>query len=359
MPILPALPPAVEQVQPASPDQAYAQGVALRRAGRDAEAAALFAEVLRQRPADVDARLNLGLSLLALGRLDAAERELNTVVEQAPAYADAHIALARIAQRRGDRAEAERRLALAEAARPGDPAVAALRTQLAAPEEPRARIDLSAAESDLSQGLSPWRQVVVGAARRLDDRTTLSASADWTERFDRTDLYLEAGVAHRWSWGATTLSLGGTPDADYRPELSVRGGVERAVGAGWAVTLDGSLSRYPVGTVSSLQPGVQWSDASGRVQLGARWINTWDETDARQTGYALRGAFAVTPRLTLRAGYADAPETDQGITIPVVSHSLGLEFAATERVTVRLNVLDEDRGAFDRREIGLGLGWRY
>lgn len=359
MPILPALPPAAEQVQPATPDQAYARGVALRGEGRNAEAAALFAEVLRQRPADIDARLNLGLALLALGRLDDAERELGTVVEQAPAYADAHIALARIAQRRGDRAAAERRLALAEAARPGDPAVAALRTQLATPKEPRTRIDVSVAESDLSQGLNPWREVMVGIARRLDDRTTLSASADWTERFDRTDLYLEAGVGHRWSWGGTTLSLGGTPDADYRPELSVRAGVERPVGTGWAVTLDGSLSRYPVGTVSSLQPGVQWSDASERIQLGARWINTWDETDARQTGYALRGAFAVTSRLTLRAGYADAPETDQGITIPVVSYSLGLDYAATERVTVRLNALDEDRGAFDRREIGLGLGWRY
>ena len=199
----------------------------------------------------------------------------------------------------------------------------------------------------------------VGVARRLDERTTLSGSADWTERFGRTDLHVEAGVARRWSWGATTLSVGGTPDADYRPELSVRGGLERPVGAGWAVTLDGSLSRYPVGTVSSLQPGVQWSDASGRIQLGARWVNTWDENDARQSGYALRGAFAVHPRLTLRAGFADAPETDQGVTIPVVSRSLGLEFAATERVTVRLNLLDEDRGAFDRREIGLGLGWRY
>lgn len=359
MPIPLALPAIVDQVEQASPDAAYAQGLALRRAGRNAEAAAVFGEVVRVRPDDLDARLNLGLSLMALGRLDDAQRELQVVVDRAPDYPDAQIALARIAQRRGDRVEAERRLALAEAARPGDGEITAVRTQLAVPPDPRGRIDLVVAESDLNGGLSPWREATLGLGRPLDDRTTVSATAEWTERFGQSDLYLEAGVGRRWDWGAVSVSLGGTPDADYRPELALRAGLERPIGAGWAVTLDGSLARYSIGTVSSVQPGLQWSDGSGRLLLGGRWIGTRDETGDRQSGYALRGTLLVHPRLTVRAGFADAPETDQGITFAVVSRSLGLEFAVTSTLTLRVNTLGEDRGGFDRREIGLGLGWRY
>jgi len=359
MPLVPALPPAAEQVQPITPDAAYAQGVAARRAGRDAEAAALLAGVVRARPDHVDARLNLGLALLALDRLDEAERELEAVVERAPAYADAHLALARIAQRRGDRPTAQQRLARTEALQPGGADAAALRAALERGSEPRWRLDMTVAESDLSGGLSPWRETTLSLTRRLDDRTSVGASVEHTERFGRSDTYLEAVGGRRFGWGGGYVALGGTPDADYRPELALRGGLEAPVGGGFAATLDGSVARFPVGTIRSLQPGLQWTGLSERLTLGARWINTWDETGERQDGYAVRGALTVHPRLTLRAGFADAPETSEGVTTQVVSRSLGVEFGLTERLTLRLNGVDEDRGAYDRREIGVGLGWRF
>lgn len=359
MPLMQDIPPVAEQVQPPSPETLYQQGVAARRAGRAAEAAALLAAVVQARPEDVDARLNLGLALFALDRLDEAEREFARVVADSPTYLEAHVARARTASRRGDTAAALLHLSQAEALGPGNPDIAEARRSVMASEAPGWQIDATVARSDLGADLASWEEVSLGLLRQINPRTSIGASVASTERFGLRDVYIEASINRRFSWGGGYLALGGTPDADYRPEAALRAGVEVPVGRGVATTLDTSAARFPVGTISSVQPGIQWSGASGRLTVGARWINTWDENGDRQDGFALRSTVAVHERLTLRIGFADAPETSEGVTTPVVSHSLGVEFAVTDRIDIRLTGVDEDRGAYDRREVSVGLGLRF
>jgi YaiO family outer membrane protein len=193
----------------------------------------------------------------------------------------------------------------------------------------------------------------------MNARTTLTASLEATQRFDRRDTYLEASVSRRFARGGGYLAAGGAPDADYRPEFALSGGGEVPVGAGFAATLDASVAWFPVGAITTVQPGVQWSEATGRLILSARWVNAWDETEARQDGYALRASLAVTSKVTLRSSLADAPETSEGVTTTVLSRSLGIDLALTDQVVVRLTGTHEDRGTYDRRELALGVGWRF
>lgn len=315
------------QDRASNPDQLYAAAVQDRLAGRNDAAIEGSRRVLAIRPEDVDARLNLALALIASDRLDEAEVELDTVLDTAPDYADARTAKDRIARLRTDRANW--------------------------------RLDVSAGYSNLSQGLDPWRE----AAMTLSRRTTWGAVAgtiEQAERFDNTDTYVEVRLDRTMGRGSVYGALGGTPDADFRPEIAARAGGQMPIGDhGLAATLDAGLARYAVGTVTTVQPGVDYATPDGRLIIGGRWINVWDEQDIYRSGYSLRAVLAIRPSVRLRAGFADAPESSDGTTVDVRSTSLGAEVDVTERISLRLNGLKEERTAYDRDEITLGLGVRF
>lgn len=345
-------------------DALYAEAVRDRQAGRNDEAIGKLNMVLAQRPDDVDARLNLGLALLAQNRLDEADAAFIAVLGRAPDYADAHVGRARVAQRRGDLIAARASAAQARALRPDDADVRTLEGSLAGggatAESAGWRLDAGVSWSDLSEGLPSWRGGSIALSRRLDDRSSLGLSAEYSERFGVSDTFLEARYDRRFGrWGAY-LAVGGAPDADHRPELSVRAGGDLPLGdGGFALTLDGGVARYPTGTVSTLQPGVEQALFGDRLILGARWINTLDETDEYRSGYSLRGTWEATPGLRLRAGWADAPESSEGVTVDVRALSLGFDADVTERLTVRVTGVHEERDAYDRDEVAVGFGWRF
>lgn len=315
------------QVQAADPDQVYAASVQDRLAGRHDAAIEGSRRVLAMRPEDVDARLNLALALMAAGRLDEAEAELDIVLSQTPDYADARIARDRVTRLR--RAEANW------------------------------RFDVSSGYSDLSQGLEPWRETTMSLSRRMAGGS-ISGAIEHAERFDRTDTYVEARLDRPVGRGAVYGALGGAPDADFRPEIALKAGGQMPVGAqGWAVTVDAGLARYAVGTVTTLQPGLEYSTPDGRLVLGGRWISVRDEQDAYRSGYSLRAVLAISPSTRLRAGFADAPESSDGATVDVRSANLGMEVDVTDRLTLRLNGVREERSAYDRNDISLGFGVRF
>jgi tetratricopeptide (TPR) repeat protein len=94
---------------------------ALQQAGRAAEAAELWAEIVAAAPGSPEARANLGAVLTDLGRFAEAEAELRRAGQMRPDAAWAHYHLARLFHltRRWAEAEAAYRAALARA--PGDP----------------------------------------------------------------------------------------------------------------------------------------------------------------------------------------------------------------------------------------------
>ncbi len=339
------------------PRRLYESAVAVRLAGRPEDAVPKLEQVLAMRPDDVDARLNLGLALLALGRLGEAEAELLTVTRQTPAYTDAWIGLARVEQRRGD-LEAARRLATeAERLTPGSAEVRLLQASLA--PEPAWRIDIAVARSRLSGGLPDWTEARASASRRLGDSWKATAAVEATERFDNTDVYFEGRLDRRFAGGGAYVSLGGAPDADYRPEIALGAGGEARLADRVVATLDASVARYPTGTVTGLHPGLRVSLPGERAELSARWINVRDENGVHRSGYAVLGRWQATDRVALRAGYADAPESSDGATVDVKAWNVGADVALTGRLMLRVGLLTEDRAAYDRDELSLALGWRF
>jgi protein O-mannosyl-transferase len=89
-------------------------GVALRHAGRRADAAAHFEQALRLRAHYPEAQNNLGESLLAAGRLNDAIPHILDALQQDPELPEAHVNLGAVRNKQGrpDLAEAEYRAAL-------------------------------------------------------------------------------------------------------------------------------------------------------------------------------------------------------------------------------------------------------
>ena len=352
-----AVPPEPVVAVQVAPQSLYESAVADRLAGRPVDAVPKLEQVLAARPDDVDARLNLGLALLALGRLDEAEAALRRVTRETPAYADAWVGLARIEQRRGKLADARALMEEASRRGPDNPDVVALRRALES--GPAWRVDISGARSRLSGDLPDWTEVRLSMSRRLDDLWSAGWAVEATERFDQSDTYLEARLDRRFDGGAAYAAVGGAPDADYRPEIAVAAGGQARLAPGLAVTLDASLARYPTGTVTGLHPGIVKDLAGGRMEVSARWINVWDENGDYRSGYTATARWQAVDRLALRLGYADAPESSDGTTVEVSSWNVGADIGLTDRLMLRVGYLSEDREAYDREELSLGLGLRF
>ncbi|WP_167765335.1 MULTISPECIES: YaiO family outer membrane beta-barrel protein [unclassified Brevundimonas] len=335
----------------------YASAVADRLAGRAAAAVPKLQHVLASRPDDVDARLNLGLALLAMGVSEDAGTAFKDVIARAPDYVDAHIGLARARRHQGDLEAARRSVDHALSLAPGHPDALALADALKA--GPMWRIDLSAARSRLTGGLPDWTEARLSASRAIGASWTAGGGLEITRRFKDTDAYLEARADRRLTGGSAWVSIGGAPSADYRAEIAVAGGGRVTVASGLAVTLEASASRYGSGVVTGIHPGFAADLAGDRLQVWARWINVRDEAGEPRQGYSVQARWQATGRLALRTGLSDAPETSEGVTADVTSWSAGFDLSLSDRLMLRVGHLSEDRGAYARREMAVGLGWRF
>jgi len=338
----------------------YDMAVEARLAGDAARAAALLGSLVAADPRNSDAQVQLGLARMALGELDAAEAAFRAALAVAPAYTDAHLGLARIAQRRGDRAAALRAL---DAAGVQNAEIAELRGQLAdASSDPRWQIDVDAAYSWLNGPQPDWRELAF-QLRRSEGPATVGARLEYARRFGRDDVYGEAQIDYRLS-DATRLyaTLGGTPDADFRPEWQLGLGGSLRVNSGpnaTILTLDGRQARFAAGDVQSLTPGIE-QYLGGRFWLTGRWINLFDEHGTHRSGFLARGDVQASDALRLFAGYSDAPDTDEGVVVDVRSLFGGVSLDLGRDYALRFAVAHDDRetGA-DRTQLTVGFGLRF
>lgn len=350
-------------VAPAEDAQAlYDAGVQARRDGDAARAAPLLRRAAELRPNDADVLLQYGLALYGIGRLDEAAIVLDRAQALAPAYAEVTLARARVAAARRDRSEA-RRLA-APLAQAGNADAAAFLGQLDRPEEAQAlpwRIDAWGTVSDLSGPRRDWNSQGLAVSRRGRDGS-LSLSIERTERFGQTDVYVEGTASRDFQGWSAWAAIGGAPDADHRAEVSLAAGLvgPEADFAGGTVrgVVDVRWSRYPIGEVQTLRPGVVWQ--GDRIDLQARWIVTRDENDETRHGYLVQAGIEATDRLRLEASYADAPESSEGRTLDVQATGLAARWRFSDRLDGRLGVVNEERGdGSTRREAMLAFTRRF
>lgn len=329
---------------------------------------ALTARV-RAAPSDVDSRLKLGLALSQARQWSAAEREFRQVIAQAPDYWDAHIAYARIAYWRGDLAEAQRRLAPVQAAST-PPATAveaqALSSDIAAARREGAhgwRLDVTGSYSDLNRGLGPWKEATASLSHPVsaDGKGYVAGTVQATERFDRRDVFLE-GLYGRtvMGTGEAYVAVGGTPNADFRPQVQVRAGITAPLnGRGLSGGLHATLAKFPTEETAGLRGMLRQSFLEDRLAISGSIIQVWTDNGRSLTGYAVQGEAAVTERLRLLLGWSDAPESSDGIAIDVKAVTAGLRYDIDERRAIGLTYAHEDRGAYKRNEVALSTTLRF
>ena len=357
--LLIAIPPAIlESCQAPAPAQETAR--LARHAGRFEEAASQLERHLATHPADADAWLELGLSHAALGRDQAARAAFGQTLRLAPNYDDAHIALARLDLRAGDAAGAAAHLAHVSPTRAGDGEVLDLRRALAARTATRSparwRIDVSAAASTLSNDLPSWREAAFALSRRAGP-WSYAGAIEAAERFGRTDVYAEARLA-RAAYGAIwTLALGGTPDADFRPERLMRLEVEAPdLAPAWDFAAAATFAQYATGDVDKLElrAARRFGEALSTQVRGAV---VRDEFGDLRPGYALGATWRLRGGLAIDASWADAPESSDGATVEVRALTLGVAFQLSPNRRLRIGLTREQREAYERTEALLAVAW--
>lgn len=333
------------------------QGRIARREGRFEDAVVALEAASRVRPDDADILLELGLAYYASDQLAQAERALDQAQALAPNYHDVTLARSRVALARGRPRQARDLAApLAEA---GDAEAAAIvRDASAARTAGLERLDIWTTHSSLD-GLDDWSSLGVGVGGRIAPGWSGWGSVEQTRRFGQDDVYGEVGVEHRVSDGSAWVSLGGAPDADHRAEFSLATGGRIPLGDyGLAAVADVRFSRYPVGEIVIVRPGLTWEKADWMME--ARWIHLNDETGADRDGWMMRGEVALGDSTRLDAALSDAPETSDGFTVDIRAYGVGVRQALTDTLSVRLGYVHEDRGLFPNRdEFNLSLTRRF
>ena len=346
----------------ADAQQLYRDGVAARHAGDAERAIDLLGACVAAEPRNADAQLQLGLAFSAAGRDSEAEAALRRTLEIAPGYDDARIALARIAQRRGDRAAAAE--ALAQVA-PGNAEAATLRAKLAAGATAyRWRVDVDGSYSAVGSGRSDWKDGSVQLRYQRSADSAVAIGLETSSRFGHSDTYGEVRLDQRLSNAVTAyVTAGGTPNADFRPEWQIGAGGSAQLRSGPAatvVTVDARQAHFEAGDIQTVSPGVEQYVAGGRAWLSGRWINIFDERGHHRSGWLARGDLLASERLRLFAGVADAPDVSEGVVVDTFSLFGGVSADLSQRLSLRLSLGHENReSGADRTQIGVGAGFRF
>ncbi len=336
-----------------------AGAAAARLAGRFADATELASCVLQIHPEDADAWYELGAASAAVDAREAARRAWLHTLDLAPANDDARLGLARLAWRDGDLAAARRWLNAISPARRNDAEAQVLEAALdqAAPSQGAMsailwRLDAGAARSTLSGGLPDWTEEHVSVFRR-EGATGLGLAIEHARRFDREDLYLELQATHKAGSLVWSLALGGAPDAEFRPERSIRLGVER-YDERWQIGGAFTHAEYALGPVEKFDIRAAY-DLGADFWVQASTVFVRDENGQGRSGYGLGATWRPIPDLAIDAGWSDAPESSDGTTVDVRSSVLAATFTFSPELHARFGVVHEMRDAYDRTEASVGL----
>ncbi len=304
----------------------YEAAVAARLADDSAEAVRLLDRWIAAHPQDSDALVQRGYAHLALGRTGAAERDFRAALSLAPDYADARAGLDQVAQRR------------------------------AAPSG--AYVIAGGAWSDLEGGARDWGEASLAGEVPVSPTLSAGGRASWYRRFGFEDVELEGRIASHPSedvW--LRASVGGTPNADFRPELALGAGADVRIADGPQATvlsLDAAWQRFPLEEVVTVSPGVTQYFGGGRWWGTLRGIGIVPQQGDLEVGVLGRIDHAPDERRRYFLGAVNAPDTNLGVVSRVTSLFAGAELPLTGRISLLPSISHEWReGGPDRTELRL------
>lgn len=214
--------------------------------------------------------------------------------------------------------------------------------------------------------VSDWREQRVQVSRRGAGRDDYWLRVQRLERFDARDHEFTLGASRVWSdaaWG--WLELGGTPQADFRPdwqlalggEWAPRGGVDAVGRPTWTGRL--TLAEYDTGTVASATAGLRywWTE---RTALGGSINLTRDEEADYDPGWQVRIDHRFAAGLRAYLGYADVADTVRGRTVSTRTWFGGLAVCLSPRLELFVDLNRDDRqGSYLREAISGGVRLRW
>lgn len=231
-------------------------------------------------------------------------------------------------------------------------------TAPAAPPTPW-RIDADVAQSSLSGDLPDWSEVSLQAARALSQEQTVSVRLVHIERFDVREGYGEIRFDQALDDASLLyLAIGGGPDTISRPSAALRIGGAFAVRDSPILLADLALMEYTTGPSQLLKLGIEDAWLDQRLILNLHWIGSRDRNDDLHSGYALGVRWLALDRITLRASFAEAPEFDGQAMADVQATTIGVSVEINAATQLRATLLQEEREAYSRTEIGFGFARR-
>lgn len=333
-----------------------ARAAEARQGGRPSQAATIAQCVLERYPSDADAWFELGAAKSALNQRPSAREAYLRALDLAPANDDARLALARLAWWEGDHAGARNWLSSISTARSRDPEALELQRTLSTAEASltRWRADLSVVQSKLTENLPDWTEARASLFRREGPSGLgLGLGIEYARRFEREDLYIEGQATQQFGGATWSIAFGGAPEADFRPETSVRFGAETVSGP-WQLAATIAQSKYAAGLVSRLDLRAVHNFAD-TVQVFVQTGVVQDENSEIYFGYGLGATSRLSAGPILDAGWSDGAESSEGFTVEVQTATVGATFEVSGSIRVRAGLTHEMRDAYDRTEAGLSL----
>ena len=199
----------------------------------------------------------------------------------------------------------------------------------------------------------------------IPGKIAVSGQAVRYERFGLTDIQLTAGARSNnnsaWDW---EIGGGFTPSAEFRPDVTALGRLGHKYKLEGGATLHGSVG-YQIddydstGSISTLTPQLMVYLENGAVLTG-RVIHSMKKGQSDQTGFLTSALVPLVDRLSARIGYANAPETVNGIVIDTESVFGGFTYELTDTTDIHATYARDDReNTYIRDGFNVGLTQRY
>jgi YaiO family outer membrane protein len=319
-------------------------------------------------PDDLDGRLWIARLHVRMGNQDLAEPVYRGVLLEDPGDLEAMLGVANALLARGEFAQAQEILDVAEETEPeNDEVVFAVgRSHLYAGRTPQAieyferayaisptdqhRMSLEGARlsylhrvelrgsSEQFGGSTPDTQFGdVSVNIRLNDRWRVFGRGQAQRKFGVSEQ--RAGGGAEWRWKSTAILRGHAlvmPDNTVMPEGDFMGELQYTyMDATWT----GSFRHFDFtgAKTTSISPAVQWIPAGTRYAFGLRYALSWSESNTFagvSAGHSLhlQGAYRVRPRLWAQLGYAAGVEDFENYSIDRIGDFRANTVAAGVRI---------------------------
>lgn len=359
---------ALAQAAPDARGAAIAEARAAVARGDHQAAIARLESARAAAPDDPEILRLLGSAYAYAQRYPEAIATLREAQRRAPEDLDIRAALARAYLWSGDRDAARRELDAIQARAPDDPELAAIRSQLARdesrPATARSGVYANQGVARVSLDNGPdrtWWTTTFGAFGQIAPGSTVSLEIEREDRDFAVDTHVLARVDQQLAPGwRGYVAAAVTPQAQFREQWSLRGGLEADVVRNVTLLADIRHADYGSVQATAVEPGIRFGVPALRSSATLRMINLWDEQGEHRSGWSARLDTETRGGTALFAGVASYPDTEAGITRRVRSASLGAAIPVSEVVTIRATGEYERRvDTYTRKGLALGLQLRF